>query len=148
MASKEYDGHAMRLWLNEFHDYHESYWKRAVNDRELIGGKTQKILNHKHSLLFRRIPLGIFTGVSGINEEACQCLFHYAASGSILPHDNKKPVMCSRKSDEKEEAIEGVRLAFDLFDVIEEMAESIFDTESEGDEFIRLSLSLRTAKFH
>ncbi|KAI3839646.1 hypothetical protein MKW92_013605 [Papaver armeniacum] len=117
MASKEYDGHAMSLWLNEFHDCHETFCKRA------------KVLDPRHSLLFRRIPLGIFIWVSDINEEACQCLFHYAASGSILPHDNKKSAMFSRKSDEKEEAIEGVQLVFDLFDV---MAESIFDKESEG----------------
>ncbi|KAI3908985.1 hypothetical protein MKX01_020359 [Papaver californicum] len=146
MASKEYDGHAMRLWLNEFHDYHESYCKRAVNDRELIGEKTQKVLNPKDSLLFRRIPLGIFIGVSDINEEAWQCLFHYAASGSILPHDNKRSVMFSQKSDEKEEAIEGVRLVFDLSDIIEEMAESIFDTESEGDEFVR-RLKVKAVRF-
>ncbi|KAI3866878.1 hypothetical protein MKX03_027111 [Papaver bracteatum] len=136
VASKEYDGHAMRLWLNEFHDCHETFCKRAVNDRELIGEKTQKVLDPRHSLLFRRIPLGIFIWVSDINEEACQCLFHFAASGSILPHDNKKSVMFSQKSDEKEETIEAVRLVFDLFDVIEEMSESIFDKESEGDEFV------------
>ncbi|KAI3941908.1 hypothetical protein MKW98_009118 [Papaver atlanticum] len=145
-ASKEYDGHAMRLWLNEFHDCHETFCKRAVNDRELIGEKTQKILDPRHSLLFRRIPLGIFIWVSDINEEACQCLFHYAASGSILLHDNKKSAMSSRKSDEKEEAIEGVRLVFDLFDVIEEIAESIFDKESEGAEFV-CRLKVKAVRF-
>ncbi|RZC49808.1 hypothetical protein C5167_018228 [Papaver somniferum] len=146
MASKEYDGHAMRLWLNEFHDCHETFCKRAVNDRELIGEKTRKVFNPWHSLLFRRIPLGIFIWVSDTNEESCQCLFHYAASGSILPHDNKKSAMFSRKSDEKKEAIEGVQLVFDLFDVIEEMAESIFDTEGEGDEFV-CRLKIKAVRF-
>ncbi|KAI3968421.1 hypothetical protein MKW92_053672 [Papaver armeniacum] len=136
MASKEYDSHAMRLWINEFHDCHETFCKRAVNDRELIGEKTQKVLDPRHSLLFRRIPLGICIWVSDINEEACQCLFQYTASGSILP----------RKIGEKEDAIEGVRLVFDLFDVIEEMAESIFDKESEGDEFV-CRLKVKAVRF-
>ncbi|KAI3906192.1 hypothetical protein MKW92_042433 [Papaver armeniacum] len=139
-------GHAMRLWINEFHDCHETFCKRAVNDRELIGEETQKVLDPKHSLLFRRIPLGIFIWVSDINEEACQCLFQYAASGSILPHDNKKSVMSSRKIGEKEDAIEGVRLVFDLLDVIEEMAESIFDKESERDEFV-CRLKVKAVRF-
>ncbi|OVA16334.1 hypothetical protein BVC80_8473g1 [Macleaya cordata] len=136
MAAKEYDGRAMGLWLKQFHDCHVSYWNKIANNSESAGAKAPKILSLRQNLLFRRIPLGIFIGCSNIDEEACELLLHYAATGAILPYDNKDLMTLSEKSDERKEAIEGAHLVFSLFDVIEDMSDSIFETEESSHEFI------------
>jgi hypothetical protein len=61
------------------------HWNYTVNTTASCEAKSSCGLNFQQNQLFRRIPLGILIGcLNHIDEDGCQMLLHYAATGRIL----------------------------------------------------------------
>ncbi|PSS15513.1 hypothetical protein CEY00_Acc13004 [Actinidia chinensis var. chinensis] len=142
---QEYDCKTIALWLGEFQDTHASQ-----------GNSLQQ------NVLFRRISLGILIGCSnGINEDGCQLLLHYAATGNFLPLTEtqiaglKHRNWNSQRQDDStawfekcniKEAVAGTCLVFHLTDAVESMSTSLFENEERGIDFI-CRVKIRARKY-
>ncbi|KAF8400993.1 hypothetical protein HHK36_014296 [Tetracentron sinense] len=151
---KEYDCQTMGLWLKEFQDSYLRYWNKTVDSCASTEAKSH-VLSLQQNLLFRRIPLGILIGCCNyLDEEGCELLLHYAATGAILPStetrnarlnninqksdghdDDGDSIMWTEESNKRKEAVAGACLVLDLLDVVENMSLSIFETEESGLDF-------------
>ncbi|XP_010242208.1 PREDICTED: uncharacterized protein LOC104586620 isoform X1 [Nelumbo nucifera] len=148
LASNEYDGQTVRLWIKEFQDGYLRYWNKTGNGICRSEARAPHAFSPQQNLLFRRIPLGIFIGYySSIEEEGCELLLHYAATGAILlsgetqvaglEHTEQKPRMHSNdkgpiswfKESQKKETVARACLVLELFDAIEDISASIFEVE-------------------
>ncbi|GFY98449.1 hypothetical protein Acr_12g0009900 [Actinidia rufa] len=142
---QEYDCKTIALWLGEFQDTYASQ-----------GNSLQQ------NVLFRRISLGILIGCSnGINEDGCQLLLHYAATGNFLPLTEtqiaglKHRNWNSQRQDDStawfekcniKEAVAGTCLVFHLTDDVESMSTSLFENEERGTDFI-CRVKIRARKY-
>jgi hypothetical protein len=159
---KEHDFQTTGLWLKEFQDISMWYWNYTLNTNASCEAKSSCDLNFQQNQLFRRIPLGILIGcLNHIDEDGCQMLLHYAATGRILlsiEHNNTKlkhvkwssvgwegSVRWSDKCD-KREAVAGACLVFSLTDTVESMSVLLFETEESGLQFI-FRMKLRACKY-
>lgn len=142
----KYDCQVIILWLKQFQNIMKH------NDKSCA-------LLQQHDKLFRRIPLGILIGSSGhINEDGCELLLHYAATGRILDslgteNTSLKHVNYNSSGPEdlfgginKEEAVLGACLVFSLTDVVNRMSVSLFETEKTGEDFLCL-VKLRAGRY-
>ncbi|RVX05532.1 hypothetical protein CK203_013674 [Vitis vinifera] len=122
-------------------------------DYNLPKSTTMKLfLRFQHSVLFRRIPLGILIGCPYyLDESGCEMLLHYSAIGTIprlrethsgalkhlkLDSEGHKDSIMWTEEYTKEEAAAGASLVFRLTDVVVSMAASLFETDESGLEFI------------
>ncbi|KAF6174888.1 hypothetical protein GIB67_026376 [Kingdonia uniflora] len=140
-ASDVYDSQTISTWLKEFHGRLMLYLSRTYKHCELSGVKASTDFCEKQILLFQRIPLGILIGCSNIDEGGCEVLLHYATTGLLISltetkNAKSKLVKMHEASNKWEEAVIGACLVFSLFDVIEDMSDSIFETEESGVDFI------------
>ncbi|KAJ6993599.1 hypothetical protein NC653_016666 [Populus alba x Populus x berolinensis] len=142
----KYDCQVIILWLKQF----QNIMKHNEKSYALL---------QQHDKLFRRIPLGILIGSSGhINEDGCELLLHYAATGRILDslgteNTSLKHVNYNSSGPEdlfgginKEEAVLGACLVFSLTDVVNRMSVSLFETEKTGEDFLCL-VKLRAGRY-
>lgn len=159
---QEYDCKTIQLWLGKFQDMYINYWNKTVNSSAAREAKVSQGISPQKNLLFWKIPLGILIGCShGINEDGCQLLLHYAATGTLLHlMENQITGLKNRKWNSqgqeestawfekcsKKEAVAGTRLVFHLTDVVESMSASLFDTEGRGIDFI-CRVKLRSGKY-
>ncbi|CAK9134960.1 unnamed protein product [Ilex paraguariensis] len=140
------------VWLKIFQDMYVTYCKRAIYSSASTEVKTSLGLGLQQNALFRRISLGFLLGnYNRLNEEGCEILLHYAATGTIYPtteiqntglkhkrwHSEREDELITRTNiyDEKE-AVAGACLVFHFTDTIENMSASIFETEENGVDFI------------
>ena len=139
------------------------HWNYTVNTTASCEAKSSCGLNFQQNQLFRRIPLGILIGcLNHIDEDGCQMLLHYAATGRIPQSiENKstklKHVKWSSVGLEesvswtdkwnKRVAVAGACLVFSLTDAVESSSVSLhlFETEESGLQFI-FRLKLRACK--
>ncbi|CAL5438039.1 unnamed protein product [Camellia sinensis] len=159
---QEYDCKTIQLWLGKFQDMYINYWNKTVNSSAAHEAKASQGISHQKNMLFWKIPLGILIGCSHrINEDGCQLLLHYAATGTLLHlTENQIAGLKNRKWNSqgqeestawfekcsKKEAVAGTRLVFHLTDVVESMSASLFDTEGRGIDFI-CRVKLRSGKY-
>jgi hypothetical protein len=159
---KEHDFRAIGLWLKEFHDICMWYWNYTVNTIASCEAKSSCGRNFQQNQLFRRIPLGILIGcLNHIDEDGCQMLLHYAATGRILQSTETKSTKLKhvkwssvgweesvRWTDKcnKREAVAGACLVFSLTDAVESMSVSLFENEESGLQFI-FRVKLRACKY-
>lgn len=157
-----HDCQAIGLWLKEFQDIGMWHWNETINCQVSCEEKSPYGLNFQQNVLFRRIPLGALIGCSNnIDEDGCQLLLHYAATGRILQSvettcTKLKRVKWSsvgwaesvRWTDKcnKREAVAGACLVFSLTDTVESMSDSFFDSEGSGLQFIS-RFKLRSCKY-
>ncbi|XP_061964087.1 uncharacterized protein LOC133688580 isoform X2 [Populus nigra] len=152
----KYDCQVIILWLKQFQNIMKH--NETIDELAFCEAKSYALLP-QHDKLFRRIPLGILTGSSGyINENGCELLLHYAATGRILDslgteNTSLKHVNynSSRAEDlfggiNKEEALLGACLVFSLTDVVDRMSVSLFETEKTGEDFLCL-VKLRAGRY-
>ncbi|KAM1587268.1 hypothetical protein ACFX1X_026788 [Malus domestica] len=142
----EEESASIAVWLNGFSNIYTRYCNETSETKPSCG------LNLQKNVLFRRIPLGILLSCPHrINEDECELLLHYAATGRIFQlRETKttglKHVKWSSKwhtnstawGDEcnEKEASAGACLVFSLTDIIESMSASLFETEDAGADFI------------
>ncbi|KAJ0030730.1 hypothetical protein Pint_13389 [Pistacia integerrima] len=161
-VEKEYDCQSIGLWLKEFQSLYVQYSMVSVNNPSSHEVKGSNGLNLKQNVLFRRIPLGILVGFpSCINEDGCELLLHYAATGRIIhlgetsgvglkhgkgiAHELEDSVLFPAKFN-KREAIAGAFLVFSLTDIIESMSTSLYETDERGVDFI-CQVKIKAAKY-
>ncbi|KAI9392848.1 hypothetical protein POPTR_006G144600v4 [Populus trichocarpa] len=152
----KYDCQVIILWLKQFQNIMKH--NETIDELAFCEAKSYALLQ-QHDKLFRRIPLGILTGSSGyINEDGCELLLHYAATGRILDslgteNTSLKHVNYNSSGPEdlfgginKEEAVLGACLVFSLTDVVDRMSVSLFETEKTGEDFLCL-VKLRAGRY-
>eukprot|EP00258_Populus_trichocarpa_P042559 XP_024458578.1 uncharacterized protein LOC7497591 isoform X2 [Populus trichocarpa] len=152
----KYDCQVIILWLKQFQNIMKH--NETIDELAFCEAKSYALLP-QHDKLFRRIPLGILTGSSGyINEDGCELLLHYAATGRILDslgteNTSLKHVNYNSSGPEdlfgginKEEAVLGACLVFSLTDVVDRMSVSLFETEKTGEDFLCL-VKLRAGRY-
>jgi hypothetical protein len=152
----KYDCQVIILWLKQFQNIMKH--NETIDELAFCEAKSYALLP-QHDKLFRRIPLGILTGSSGyINENGCELLLHYAATGRILDslgteNTSLKHVNYNSSGPEdlfgginKEEAVLGACLVFSLTDVVDRMSVSLFETEKTGEDFLCL-VKLRAGRY-
>ncbi|KAG2718177.1 hypothetical protein I3760_03G207800 [Carya illinoinensis] len=160
--TKVRDCQTIGLWLKEFQDIGMWYWNETVNSQVSCEEKSPNGLNFQQNVLFRRIPLGALIGCSNnIDEDGCQMLLHYAATGRILQSVETKCTKLKhakwssveweesvRWTDKcnKREAVAGACLVFSLTDTVESMSDLLFDSEESGLQFIS-RFKLRACKY-
>ncbi|XP_031252372.1 uncharacterized protein LOC116110295 [Pistacia vera] len=161
-VEKEYDCQSIGLWLKEFQSLYVQYSVVSVNNPSSHEVKGSNGLNLKQNVLFRRIPLGILVGFpSCINEDGCELLLHYAATGRIIhlgetsgvglkhgkgkAHELEDSVLFPAKFN-KREAMAGACLVFSLTDIIESMSTSLYETDERGVDFI-CQVKIKAAKY-
>ncbi|KAM7512978.1 hypothetical protein LguiB_011853 [Lonicera macranthoides] len=138
---RQLDGcETIRIWLKDFQEMYIKYYNRIYEKPNTFNG-----FGIKRNVLFRRIPLGIVIGFcEHVDEEGCEVLLHYTATGTIFQSKCESTtwaINCNRK-----EAVEGACIVFNLTDVAERMADSIFDSEESGVDFI-CRIKLRVGKY-
>lgn len=150
--SKEYNYEKIVLWLKEFQDGHMKSQNKSVSKSAFCESTLSYDLKFWHSVLARRIPLGILIGCSyNLDDSGCEMLLHYSAIGTIpqsiethtgwLKHlklgseGNKDSIMWAEEYSNKEAAA-GASVVFRLTNVVVSMAASLFDNEESGLEFI------------
>ncbi|PIA43030.1 hypothetical protein AQUCO_02000464v1 [Aquilegia coerulea] len=149
MVGKLKDGQSLRLWLKDFHDCHVRYWTDSVNNFISKGGKAPNSYILHKNLLFRKIPLGIFIGCSSLDEEESTLLLHYAATGEILQLTEARDVESTHVVQEPkstDDDVAGACLVFDLFDAVENMSASIFDSDETRLNFLS-QLKVKAVRF-
>ncbi|GMY36298.1 hypothetical protein FCV25MIE_31540 [Fagus crenata] len=160
--TKEHDCQTIGLWLKEFQDICMWYWNKTVNTYPSCEKKPSYGLNLQQNVLFRRITLGILIGCSNnIEEEGCQTLLHFAATGRILQSIETKSTKLNNvkwssvgleesitwtEKCSKREAVAGACLVFSFTDTVESMSNLLFETEESGLQFI-LRVKLRAFKY-
>lgn len=130
----------IRVWLKDFQEMYVKYYNRICEKPNTSNG-----FGIKRNVLFRRIPLGIVIGFcEHVDEEGCEVLLHYTATGTLFQSKFESTTWarnCNRK-----EAVEGACIVFNLTDVAERMADSIFESEESGVDFI-CWVKLRVGKY-
>ncbi|KAF5200229.1 acyl-CoA synthetase family protein, partial [Thalictrum thalictroides] len=149
MFGKVKDGQALRHWLKDFHDCHTRYWTDSVNNCISKGGRVPNSYILHKNLLFRKIPLGILIGCTNLDEEESTMLLHYAATGEILQlteAQNVESTHVVKKPKSTEDDLAGACLVFDLFDAVENMSASIFNSDESRLNFLS-HLKVKAVKF-
>ena len=78
----KYDCQVIILWLKQFQNIMKH--NETIDDLAFCESQSYALLQ-QHDKLLRRVPLGILIGSSSyINEDGCELLLHYAATGRIL----------------------------------------------------------------
>lgn len=147
---KEYDFQIIQLWLKEFQEVYIRYSNSTVNSSS--EAKAAQAIRLGQNVFFRRISLGILIGCSDqINEDGCELLLHYTATGTIFQSTNTQSVGLRHKRRNSElqegfikwiencnrkEAEKGACLVFHLTDVTENMLASLCETEESEVDFI------------
>ncbi|KAG5243507.1 Acyl-CoA synthetase family member [Salix suchowensis] len=130
----KYDCQVIILWLKQFQNIMKH--NETIDDMAFCESQSYALLQ-QHDKLFRRVPLGILIGSSSyINEDGCELLLHYAATG---PEDLFGGI-------NKEEAVSGACLVFSVTDVVMRLSVSLFETEKSGEDFLCL-VKLRTGRY-
>ncbi|KAL8160856.1 hypothetical protein V2J09_012345 [Rumex salicifolius] len=121
-------------WLEEFH-------ATFANSNSIC---------YQKCFLIRSIPLGVLLVYSNyINNDECNLLLHYGATGQIVSSWNSPYVVHELKNLDEidtKEAIVGACFVFDLTEAIENMSATLFDTEEEAQGFIH-QIKERTEKY-
>ena len=149
---KEYNYETIVLWLKEFQNSFTKNQYKTVGSLAFCEHNLSYSLRFQHSVLFRRIPLGILIGCPYyLDESGCEMLLHYSATGTIpllrethsgalkhlkLDSEGQKDSIMWTEEYTKEEAAAGASLVFRLTDVVVSMAASLFETDESGLEFI------------
>ncbi|KAJ6331016.1 hypothetical protein OIU76_009582 [Salix suchowensis] len=152
----KYDCQVIILWLKQFQNIMKH--NETIDDMAFCESQSYALLQ-QHDKLFRRVPLGILIGSSSyINEDGCELLLHYAATGRILnllgtENTSLKHVNYNSSGPEdlfgginKEEAVSGACLVFSVTDVVMRLSVSLFETEKSGEDFLCL-VKLRTGRY-
>lgn len=140
------------LWLKEFQNIYTKNQNKTTCSSAFCGPILSDSLRFQHSMLFRRIPLGILIGCSCyLDEVACQMLLHYSATGTMprlsethtgalkhlkLASEGHNDSVMWTEGYTKEEAVAGSSLVFILTDIVVSLAASLFETEESSLEFI------------
>nr|XP_043627179.1 uncharacterized protein LOC122598655 [Erigeron canadensis] len=110
----KYTGQTIRIWLEGF-----------------------ETVVTKNSVMFRKITLGFLIGCfASINEDECELLLHYAATGKILHSKGNQHTGLKQKrwntegidKSNRKEVVAGACIVFNLTDITEGMSDSIFET--------------------
>ncbi|RVW43942.1 hypothetical protein CK203_072383 [Vitis vinifera] len=149
---KEYNYVTIVLWLKEFQNSYTKNQYKTASSLAFCEHNLSYSLRFQHSVLFRRIPLGILIGCPYyLDESGCEMLLHYSATGTIpllrethsgalkhlkLDSEGQKDSIMWTEEYTKEEAAAGASLVFRLTDVVLSMAASLFETDESGLEFI------------
>ncbi|KAL6331164.1 hypothetical protein AAG906_009592 [Vitis piasezkii] len=149
---KEYNCETIVLWLKEFQNSYTKNQYKTASSLAFCEHNLSYSLRFQHSVLFRRIPLGILIGCPYyLDESGCEMLLHYSATGTIpllrethsgalkhlkLDSEGQKDSIMWTEEYTKEEAAAGASLVFRLTDVVVSMAASLFETDESGLEFI------------
>ncbi|KAJ4831117.1 hypothetical protein Tsubulata_010633 [Turnera subulata] len=153
----DYDCQFICFWLEQFQKI------MKFDNKSVDGSAACKASFHvpRNNMLLRRIPLGILIGSAcSMNEDGCELLLHYIATGRILYSIIGKNANSKQKqhiqvgsgvsnlgSDEchKRDYISGACLVFSLTDIVERLS-TIFESEEIGLEFI-CQVKLRTCRY-
>ncbi|KVH93962.1 hypothetical protein Ccrd_003978 [Cynara cardunculus var. scolymus] len=158
-ASQQYTCQTIELWLEEFQDVYICYYGKSTGSPKPY--EAQKI-DIPNNVMFRRITLGILLGCSGsINEDGCELLLHYAATGTILQSTETQHVRlkhrrwnCDRQENRitcidkcsRKEAVAGACVVFLLTDIAENMSDSVSGTREIAVGFI-CQIKLKVVKY-
>lgn len=149
----KYNGPTIWEWLREFQDMCERYCRQVEISAP---GEAHRSPGYRSQqrMLFRRITLGLLIGYIGdVDEMGCELLLHYAATGNLfqlaesecvgLKHNKQNcgweevPTEWTDRYN-REEAVAGACIVFDLTDAIENMSMSLFETEEKSLNFMCL----------
>lgn len=134
MDCKENNGLALRLWLKGFQDCHMKYLTDITKSYTFKGARPKNNYIRQQGLFFRRIPLGIFTECTNLDEEGCELLLHYAALGEILQSLETEEIQELNWTEDA--AFAGARVVFDLCELVDSISSSIFGTGEGGFRFV------------
>ena len=156
--SKEYNYKTIGLWLKEFQNIYLKNQNKTASSSAFCEPILSYSLRFRHSVLFRRIPLGILIGCPyHLDEFACEMLLHYSATGTIprytgtwkhlkLDSEGYNDSVVQTEEYTKEEAAAGASLVFRLTDLVVSMAATLFETEESGLEFI-FQVKVKTCRY-
>ncbi|CAA0829214.1 Unknown protein [Striga hermonthica] len=150
LTSQDQDILPVSLWLKEFQDTYTKIDLLTSNSKGFIV---------QQNLLFRRIPLGILLACPNhLGDACCSLLLHYAATGNLPKSKNMPNHGMSQKRWKndvegdplrrielytKPDAIAACKTVFDITDIAEIIAQSMFQSEDEGLDFVcRLKLKI------
>ncbi|XWS26699.1 hypothetical protein CRYUN_Cryun26dG0052700 [Craigia yunnanensis] len=159
--AKEYDCQKIGIWLNEIENIYLKYANTTINSSASADSNASNVLNRQQNVLLRRIPLGILIGCPNrINDDGCELLLHYAATGRIFQpresmtaglrhvkqNSERQDLTTWMEKCSKRDILAGPYLVFSLTDAVDSISASLFETEESGLDFI-YQVKLKAGKY-